>query len=78
MGTHAASPSSSTLIRVIIKFTIKFSRPKLWKNAVINAVEAPHIVDAKFASSTPSSHGSPGNPSSPQPSVSIVPFPLRS
>ena len=76
--THAASPSSSALMKSKINSATIFSSPNDSTHAAITAVEAPHIVDAKLASTTPSSQGASGGDSGPHPLTSIVPFPLAS
>ena len=76
--THAASPSSRALTNVRINCATIFSKPNDSTHAAIIAVDAPHIVDAKLASTTPYSQGASGGASAPQPLTSIVPLPLAS
>ena len=78
IGIHEVSLSSNILIKDKIKSAAKLSKPSDSTQAAINAVEAPQRVDTKFASSTPSSQGSPGIGSGSQPLTSIIPFPFAS
>ena len=78
IGIHEVSLSSNILIKDKIKSAAKLSKPSDSTQAAIKAVEAPQRVDTRFASSTPSSQGSPGIGSGSQPPISIIPFPFAS